>query len=389
MTGARAAASTRALRVLILYAGVGHGHRVAAEGVAGELRRSQPSPEVALHDGFGARRSLQRLLLERLTRWQLLRWPRTYHVTYALAVRWPAGRRVALALLCATSRRPLLALIAAEKPDVIVSTYPGLTACLGRLRERADVDVPVSALVTDLASLHFWAHPGVDIHLAAYPESLEEIARISGSSTAYAVRPPLLPEHWLARGRAQAREALSLDRDAPVVLISGGGWGIGDLSGAIAAALQLGDVQVVVVCGENRAADERLRRAHAREPRVRVLGHTRAMPDLLRAADVLVHSTGGVTCLEAAAHGCPVIAYGFSYGHVHHNVRAMVRLGLGTSASTPNELIRCLLAALTHPPARRPPDGRPTAASLILALATAPAADLEPARQRPVQSAVT
>jgi processive 1,2-diacylglycerol beta-glucosyltransferase len=385
MTGGRAAASTRALRVLILYAGVGHGHRVAAEGVAGELRRSRPGAHVALRDGFGARRSLQSLVLERLTRWQLLRWPRSYHLTYAVAVRWPAGRRLALALLCAASRRALLALIASERPDVIVSTYPGLTACLGRLRQRADVQVPVSALVTDLASLHFWAHPGVDIHLAAYPESLEEITRITGSDSVYAVRPPLLPEHWLARGRGEARAALGLDLDVPVVLISGGGWGIGDLSGAISAALALSDVQVVVVCGENRAADQRLRRIHASEPRVRVVGHTDAMPDLLRAADVLVHSTGGLTCLEAAAHGCPVIAYGFGYGHVYHNVRAMVRLGLGTSASTPAELIPSLVAALDHRPASRLLDGRPTAASLILALA----ADPEPALDRHVASAVT
>ena len=44
-------------------------------------------------------------------------------------------------------------------------------------------------------------------------------------------------------------------------------------------------------------------RAFADEPRVHVYGFTDKMPELLAAADVLVHSTGGVTCLEAMAAG--------------------------------------------------------------------------------------
>jgi hypothetical protein len=69
-----------------------------------------------------------------------------------------------------------------------------------------------------------------------------------------------------------------------------------------------------------------------------VLGYTHAMADLLGAADVLVHSTGGMTCLEAAVQGCPVIAYGFARGHVRHNVQAMVRHGLIRRARSSHEL---------------------------------------------------
>jgi hypothetical protein len=70
------------------------------------------------------------------------------------------------------------------------------------------------------------------------------------------------------------------------------------------------------------------------------------MADLLGAANVLVHSTGGMTCLEAAAQGCPVIAYGFTRGHVRHNVQAMVRHGLIKHAGNSQELTRELLEAL-------------------------------------------
>ena len=63
------------------------------------------------------------------------------------------------------------------------------------------------------------------------------------------------------------------------------------------------------------------------------------MADLLAAADVLVHSTGGVTCLEAMARGCPVVAYGLSVGHAKLNTRVMARHELLALAHSPAELV--------------------------------------------------
>lgn len=367
------ATAPAAPRVLILHAGIGHGHRVCAEGVAAELRAELPAAHVSLRGGLGAKWGPKRLLLERGVRWQLERWPRSYHVLYTLAVRWAPGRRAALALLYTTSRRSLLSLVANQAPHVIVSTYPGLTAPLGRLRQRAQLEVPLCALITDLASLHYWAHPGVDLHLAAYPESLEEIAVVSGAAPAHAVRPPLDPEHWRARDRSQARHSLQLTDDSSIVVISGGGWGIGDLRGAAAAALAIPRTHVVVVCGENRLAARRLSQHYHGNSRVHVIGYTTAMADLLRAADVLVHSTGGLTSLEAAAHGLPVVAYGFGYGHIQHNVAAMVRHRLATSAGNADELTTRLREALAQPRATPASNGKPTAASAVIALLAAPA----------------
>ena len=34
--------------------------------------------------------------------------------------------------------------------------------------------------ITDLAGLHFWAHPGIDLHFVTHPESIEEVERIAG-----------------------------------------------------------------------------------------------------------------------------------------------------------------------------------------------------------------
>lgn len=338
----------RLAKVLILSAGVGQGHHAAAEGVREELARVAPDVCVVVHNGLGEAGGTLRLVLERFTRWQLMHWPRAYNCSYAMVVRWSVGRRLAQRVLYRTARKTLSRLIEAERPDVVVSTYPGITAPLGAMRERRQLRIPLCAVVTDFASLHFWAHRSADLHLASYPESLREISAITAGAPAAATRPPIAGAHWRRRERRAGRRALQLQPDRPLALISGGGWGVGDLRGAIEAALRIEGLQVIVVCGDNELATRRLRREYGNRSEVRVIGYSEQMAELLGAADVLVHSTGGMTCLEAAAHGCPVVAFGFAYGHVRHNVRAMVRHGLISHARDTHELTGALRRALAR-----------------------------------------
>jgi len=63
--------------------------------------------------------------------------------------------------------------------DVVVSTYPGSTEVLGRLRRRGRLAVPAVAAITDLAPLRFWAHPGIDLQLVTQVESIPEVRAIA------------------------------------------------------------------------------------------------------------------------------------------------------------------------------------------------------------------
>ena len=121
------------------------------------------------------------------------------------------------------------------------------------------------------------------------------------------------------------------------------------------------------MCGGCHREDvrARLENAFAGEPRVRVLGFTDEMSDLLAAADVLVHSTGGVTCLEALARHCPVVAYGAPPGHAPLVAREMASLGLVVHARSAAELKTALLATGEKSEVTLSPGA--DAASLVLA----------------------
>src|ERR671931_2031837 len=356
-------------RVLILSASIGEGHDLPARVLADGLLRERPDAHVRIADGLQAMGWPFSRIAMAGSRFDSRLGDLMFEVEYWLLARVPPTRRFTGWALTAIGGPRLLRFIARERPDVVVATYPGVSEVLGRLRRRRRLEAPVVSAITDLAALRFWAHPGVDLHLVTHPESSGEVRSIAPASRIACTSGLTSPDFLVPRARDDARRALGLPRDGPIVAISGGGWAVGDLAGAAAVALGIDGASVVCLCGRNDDVRWRLEHAFAAEPRARVIGFTDRMSDWLAAADVLVHSTAGLTVLEAIIRGCAVISYGWGRGHIRANNRAYDRFGLAAVATTRGELGDALRRALRNP---REPHASyaalPSAASAVLEL---------------------
>ncbi len=326
-------------RVLILSADVGEGHAAAARALARQLEDSPEPAEVTVIDGLASMGRILRQVVQDGYRWQLRFMPWTYTVVYWLLQHVAPVRWITRALLCRFGSRLLARVIAEHDPDVVVSTYPAVTVVLARLRQLGRIKCSTMATITDLTGLFFWAQPGIDMHLVMYDQSMDPVERIAGPGSVCLVRPLISAEFLEPRCPRETRRALDLPEDGRMVVVSGGGWGVGDIAGAVRELCRVPDVtSIVCLAGRNESAQRKLATAFADQPRVRVYGFTDKMPELLAAADALVHSTGGVTCLEAKATGTPVVSYGLPVGHARINTRAMADLELLRLASDTEEL---------------------------------------------------
>jgi processive 1,2-diacylglycerol beta-glucosyltransferase len=326
-------------RVLILSADVGEGHAAAARALAHQIEDSGQPAEVSVIDGLAAMGRLLQPVVEDGYRVQLRFMPWTYTLVYGMLEHIPPIRFLARRLLCLFGSRPLTRTIARHDPDVVVSTYPAVTVVLARLRRTHAIRCPTVATITDLTGLFFWAQPGIDMHLVMYGESMSPVERIAGAGSAQLVSPLISAEFTKPRCPVQARHALGLPEEGRMVVVSGGGWGVGDVTGAVRELMSVPEISAIVcLAGRNEVLCEQLHREFAGQKRVHVYGFTDEMPRLLAAADVLVHSTGGVTCLEAKAAGTPVVSYGLPVGHARLNTRAMADLGLLRLANDTSEL---------------------------------------------------
>ncbi len=331
-------------RVLVLSADLGEGHASAARALFTELTDSPSAPEVVIEDGLVGLGPLLRAVIRDGSLFQFRRMPWVFGVVYWVLMQ--PTRRLVHAVLYLLGARNLLRLIAAHDPDVVVSTYPGINPVLGRLRRRGRLNTPVCTTILDMASLEFWVHPGVDLHLVMYPHSSPTVKRLAGSAGVESVRPLIAAPFYAERSRTRARRALDLPETGHLVVVTGGGWGIGDLDGAAKCALSLPETTVVCVAGRNETARLQMEAMFASQPRAQILGFTDRMSELVVAADVIVHPGGGVTCLEALVTGRPSIVYKPPPGHWRANASAMRRLGFAQVADSPAELAVALERAM-------------------------------------------
>jgi processive 1,2-diacylglycerol beta-glucosyltransferase len=362
-------------RVLIFTASIGAGHDLPAEILATSLREQGATVEIA--DFLEVGGPVARAIIGGASSLETRAGNIAFDVGYFLGTRYKPARRVGSRVIEKVARRRVQAYLVAHPADVIVSTYPITTELFGRMRRAGLLGVPVVSAITDLAALHYWAHPGVDLHLVTHPESEPEVRAIAGPGARIQAVHGLTDLRFVTPpSRADARAALGLgDDDGRLVVVSGGGWGVGDLQGATDDALAGGAGTVIVLVGHNAGAKARLEAAYASDPRVQIWGFTDRMVTLLAAADVLVHSTAGLTVLEALMCGARVISYGWARGHIRINNRAYERLGMVAVARDRPALAAALREALAAPPSGPAVPDLPFAAGLVLALADRQPAD--------------
>ena len=146
--------------------------------------------------------------------------------------------------------------------------------------------------------------------------------------------------------KASIREKLGI-ADLPTVLIVGGGDGMGGIvSQAQAVGEKLQQIasssgksyQMVVVCGNNQAAQKELSPSQTSwggDIEVSIQGFVNNMDDFMRASDILVTKAGPGTIAEASICGLPCILSSFLPGQEEGNVPYVVENGFGCYQGTP------------------------------------------------------
>jgi 1,2-diacylglycerol 3-beta-galactosyltransferase len=303
---------------LIAFSDTGGGHRAAATAIRAALAAFRPEISTELIDPFA----------------HCARWPfRSLSTQYPRVVEsapwlWHAGftltntpRRTALVQRLAwPAMRPAFRDIArTHAPDVIVSTHPLLTAPLRAVFP----DTPLMVTVTDLVSGHVsWYSPEADLTTVPTIAARDAAIRCGVSSARVSVTgAPVLSRFVAVPGeRAALQRELGWTPDRATVLVAGGAEGIGPLE-HLAAAIDDAELpcDLAVIAGRNAALAARLRRRPWRGT-VHVYDFVNNLPEMMRAAAVLLTKAGPGTISEACASGCPMILYGAIPGQETGNI---------------------------------------------------------------------
>jgi len=198
---------------------------------------------------------------------------------------------------------------------------------------------PFALAITDFTAHRYWVQPRVDRYFVATEGLAADLRRRVPGVPIDVTGIPVSPGFADSLSREEARACLGLEPRRPIVLVAGGGLGLGILG--MAEAVIAGapdDVQILVVCGRNEAARERLASLGLPADRLRVTGYISGIDRYFAASDVVVTKPGGLTTSEALAMGRPLVLTLPIPGQETGNTRALEAAGAALAAPTGREL---------------------------------------------------
>jgi 1,2-diacylglycerol 3-beta-galactosyltransferase len=234
---------------------------------------------------------------------------------------WTLGSVYLLRLLQATIRllhRPLVRLLEKfwrEKPaDLLVSVIPHFNRELRQSWSKIYPGRPFVTLITDLADFppRFWIEPLKDQYVIAGTERAAKQASALGHDDAHIFRTSgmiLRPDFYAPDNSdpLALRQELGLRPDLTTAIVLFGGHGskvMYDITRRLDAA-QL-PLQLILICGRNEELAAKFNAQQWRMP-LKVIGFTKEIHKLMRAADFLIGKPGPGSIAEAMVRKLPVL----------------------------------------------------------------------------------
>jgi Glycosyltransferase family 28 C-terminal domain/Monogalactosyldiacylglycerol (MGDG) synthase len=301
-------------KIYILFHDAGGGHRNAAVALQTVIAQQNRSWQVELVQFQDLTDHLD--VLRKLTG---IRIQEQYNIL--LRNGWTLGATQLLRVLQATIRLlhgPMVNLLAKhfekQPADLMISVIPHFNREIYEAWHKCYPGRPFVTIITDLADFppHFWIEPIKEQYVICGTERAVEQAREIGKdpSHIFATSGMILRPDFYEQDNTDPialRKELNLRPNLPTGMLLFGGFG-SKVMYEIVERLEAAElpVQLIVICGRNEKLAKKFRARSWKVP-LHIVGFTKEVHRLMRAADFLIGKPGPGSVAEAMVRKLPVI----------------------------------------------------------------------------------
>ncbi|QYE98043.1 MGDG synthase family glycosyltransferase [Paraclostridium sordellii] len=347
-------------KVLIMSASTGGGHNRAARAIEEELIKKTVDGEpieCKIIDSLKLVNTTMDKIISRGYEKSAIYTPNAYGRVYRLSESGLVSKNEFKDNMITTfMAKKFRKLLLDENPDVIIGTHPFPMIALSTLKKQCSHhaisntvfhsslnDKFVSyfninqfptliSVLTDYTTHSTWIQNELDYYIVGH-EYVKELL-ISEGVDSNKIKPlgiPVEKSFLQHRNRELVLSELGFDSNKLTVLLMGGSFGAGNIKETLEELININrDFQILVITGKNESLKEKLDKKlklHNLDKKVKVLGFTNKMNDILASIDVLVTKPGGLTTTEALLKDVPMIVPYYIPGQEEENLDFLCNCG--------------------------------------------------------------
>ncbi|MFA4991763.1 MAG: glycosyltransferase [Candidatus Omnitrophota bacterium] len=347
------------MKILIVYAYAGIGHKKAADAVEKALSaKAAPGLQVKNVDILDYTNAFFRFSYPRIYLFLINRIPTLWGFLYYLfdfrAVDFFTARL--RRFLHKFNSKRFSDFVAAEAPDVIVSTHFMASEVISDLKQKGVFRGKLVTIVTDFLPHYFWVARNSDYFIGAIDRTRRELLRRGVDEKKIMVLGiPCDPVFGISKGRDALLRKMDIRGGFFNVLMMSGGFGTGPIREMVREINNIEPgvrdrLQVIVICGKNEKLFGELNRDSGYlKLKLRVFGYMNNVDEFMEISDVIITKAGGLTSTEALSKNIPMIIARPIPGQETRNCGILTGYGTAVRVNNPKEANRFLRDFINYP----------------------------------------
>ena len=303
------------IKVLLLSAPIGSGHRLAAEALK-ETFENKENIEVVHGNVFDFFPEILGKTFLKVYLWILGACPWMYELMY----KW--GNKGEGSLWMRSLINGALAYLGSSfirkvAPDVVIATHATPAGIMSIYKRRNKANLYLCGVITDFTVHRWWVCDEVDTYFIA-DERLREKIPASFETVAYGIP---IRQGFLNLDKVACRKEFGWNGKDKVCLLMGGGDGLLPMEEIIVSLIKdkPANLKLVALTGKNSSLYKKLLTKFGDS--VQILKYTEQIPQLMCGADMIISKAGGLSSAEVLASDLDFIIYKPLPGQEENNAK--------------------------------------------------------------------
>jgi len=339
-------------KVLILYAPLGSGHKLAADAIAQAFVEKYPDIEVRNVDVLDFISKSLRHSLPWAYNFVTARFPFVYKCFYGYYNGKLSKKQSNNILNIILKKSHFINFINEFNPDLIISTNPLPMQLVSKTKEKKIINIPSANVCTDFGFHSLWVNPDVNFYFVANEEIKKALIKYGvGNDKIVVTGIPTNPKFNKTLDHQIIVDKLGFNFSEPIILIVGGATSHTSFLRIINGLKNKNKkLQFIIVAGRDKTLQKKLKESKInKDPFIAVFDFVHNLDEYMTVADLILTKAGGLTVSECLVKNLPMVINNIIPGQEEDNVEYIVKNGAGIRTKNVEETVNIINDLFLNP----------------------------------------